>query len=602
MSSVLSDVVSHEDFDRALIADLRDRFLAEPNTDLSDVRPLVARSWFRSKAAGVRAEQDNAFYLEGRVDVPTLLAAEPHLRQLDGVLEDMGGFVSLTAPNGALIRPDFLRQVDAYDEGYCLLEESCGSNGEGLAIEEGRAVWLAPEEHFREDMRGNWCFASLVRDPINNRVRAVIGLTLPAHRVTGLEPSSTLLMLEGVTARIERAIEDRMASKERALLSEYLSVSRRRGNTAVIAMDGKNTLMNSLASQTFRDDDYSVLEGYARDAIRSGESNNIPAVLSGDRMMTLEVSPVRLTPSKFAAVVVVRPETSSRQEAHRTSQSQRLGSIRTGHSPHVNLLKSMLHGISPEFQSTLGVAAEVIASRRSCLLLGEQGSGKSRLASAISSCLEVKSLTLRLSDGKFEPSLEELASDEYEECRVLILEDAENLSARQAQALIELFDRANQPQFIIAATRVSGGVSHLAERLDLAEISITPLRNRREDIAPLAHAIAAEAGSKQLSSAFLKTLVNADWPRNTEQLRALVLSSIERSRGDEITTDDLPGGFHRVISSGRLTRLEDAELSEIRGALQEAKGNRRQAAEILQIGRSTLYRRMDYFRSRGFEL
>lgn len=602
MISVVQDPASQDHFDRTIIADLRDRFLTEPETDLKNVRPVVARSWFRSKAAGVKAERDNAFYLEGRVDEPTLLAAEPFLRQLDGVVEEMGGFVSLTAPNGALMRPDFLRKVDAFEEGYCLLEESCGSNGEGLAIEEGRAVWLAPEEHFREDMRGNWCFASLVRDPIHNRVRAVIGLTLPAHRVIGLEPSSTLLMLEGVTTRIERAMEDRMASRERALLSEYLSVSRRRGNTAVIAMDGKNTLMNSRAAETLRDDDYSVLESYARDALRSGQSSNIPVVLSGDRLMTLEVTPVRLAPSKFAAVLVVRAETSPRPEFRSEGQSRRPGGSPAALSPLLDSLKSMLHGVSPEFQSALESAAEVIVSRRSCLLIGERGSGKSRLASAMSSCLEARSLVLKVRDGKFDTSLEALDTGDHPEGRVLIIEDAENLSAQQAQTLIGLYEGGALPQFIIETTRVSGGVSHLVEHLDLAEISITPLRNRREDIAPLAHAIANEAGSKPLSPAFLKTLVNAEWPRNIEQLRALVLSSIERSRGDEITTDDLPIGFHRVISSGRLTRLEDAELSEIRGALQESKGNRRQAAEILQIGRSTLYRRMDYFRSRGFEL
>ena len=69
-----------------------------------------------------------------------------------------------------------------------------------------------------------------------------------------------------------------------------------------------------------------------------------------------------------------------------------------------------------------------------------------------------------------------------------------------------------------------------------------------------------------------------------------------------MTVEDLPQGFHRVLTKGRISRLEDAELSELRSALQEAGGNRSLAAEALQIGRSTLYRRMDYFRSRGFDL
>nr|WP_255498885.1 MULTISPECIES: helix-turn-helix domain-containing protein [unclassified Leucobacter] len=66
--------------------------------------------------------------------------------------------------------------------------------------------------------------------------------------------------------------------------------------------------------------------------------------------------------------------------------------------------------------------------------------------------------------------------------------------------------------------------------------------------------------------------------------------------------DDLPISFQRVVSTGRLSRLEEAEYSELRSALREAKGNRRLAASMLQIGRSTLYRRMDFFRSRGLDL
>jgi sigma-54 dependent transcriptional regulator, acetoin dehydrogenase operon transcriptional activator AcoR len=90
--------------------------------------------------------------------------------------------VNLGAPSG-VIAPGFLRDFEGFPAGYSLLEENCGSNGEGLALEEGRSGWLAPEEHFREDMRGNWCFASLIKDPIHSRVRAVVGLTFPATRV-----------------------------------------------------------------------------------------------------------------------------------------------------------------------------------------------------------------------------------------------------------------------------------------------------------------------------------------------------------------------------------------------------------------------------------
>jgi transcriptional regulator with PAS, ATPase and Fis domain len=53
------------------------------------------------------------------------------------------------------------------------------------------------------------------------------------------------------------------------------------------------------------------------------------------------------------------------------------------------------------------------------------------------------------------------------------------------------------------------------------------------------------------------------------------------------------------MARGSLSRLEEVELHELRAALDEAGGNRKLAADILQIGRSTLYRRLDLYRRRG---
>ncbi|MGO4432583.1 dynein regulation protein LC7, partial [Paenarthrobacter sp. RAF9] len=61
---------------------VRELFLMQPHTDLSGIRPMVARSWYRSRAAGVDAFADRGFYDEGRVDEYTIAAAGPHLQKL----------------------------------------------------------------------------------------------------------------------------------------------------------------------------------------------------------------------------------------------------------------------------------------------------------------------------------------------------------------------------------------------------------------------------------------------------------------------------------------------------------------------------------------
>ncbi|WP_223864363.1 MULTISPECIES: sigma-54-dependent Fis family transcriptional regulator [unclassified Streptomyces] len=594
------------------MAEIRDLFLSRATDDLSALRPVVARSWRRSRAAGVDSQADRGFIDEGRVDERTMLIAEPHLRKLDEVAEDIGGHVSLSSPNGALVQPPFLREDVDFPQGYSLLEASCGSNGEGVALEEGRGVWLSPEEHFREDMRCNWCFASLIRDPFHNRVRAVVGLTLPAARVERLDPSSTLLMLEGVTSRIEREIETRMSSRERTLLREYLTISRRRGKAAVVVTDGKHSLMNSAATASLEGSDLSVVTSYAKSVMSSGHGTNVEVMLAGFGPASIEVSPVELSASGFGAVAVVRPlarrgrtldaPTVSRQDAPTVSRQDAPTVSRLDASSPSDQLLERLDGQSISLQRAVDSARTAVEQRRSVAIIGEPGSGKTRLAEAIA---DVHGDVIRVDarDADVSTRIDEVrehADTEFEP--VLFIAHADELSPMDSRDVAARLRGGARRTVIFTAASVTDATRAIADAGGALEITLAPLRRRREDIPLLAHAIAREIGDRRLSRRLVATLTNSDWPGNIAQLRQVVSDAVERSRGIEVCDEDLPESFHRMLTKGRLSRLEDAELVEIRGALREAKGNRRLAAEILEIGRSTFYRRMDYFRSRGFDL
>lgn len=578
-------------------AEIRDLFLSRATDDLSGLRPVIARSWRRSRAAGVDSQADRGYVDEGRVDERTMLLAEPHLRKLDEVAEDVGGHVSLSSPNGVLVQPPFLREDVDFPLGYSLLEASCGSNGEGVALEEGRAVWLSPEEHFREDMRVNWCFASLIRDPFHNRVRAVVGLTLPAARVRELDPSSTLLMLEGVTSRIEREIETRMSSRERTLLREYLTVSRRRGKAAVVVTDGKHSIMNSAATASLEGADLSVVNGYAKSVMSSGHGTNVDVMLAGFGPASIEVMPVDLSASGFGAVAVVRPH------AARRSRTLDAPTVSQHHaSSSADQLLGRLDGQSLSLQQAIASARTAAEQRRSVAIIGEPGSGKTRLAEAIA---DVRGDVIRIDARATDPGTRIDEAREHADTEsepVLFIAHADELSPMDCRDVAAQLRGGVWHTVIFTAASVTDATRAISDAGGALEIALAPLRRRREDIPLLAHAIASEIGDRRLSRKLVGTLTNSDWPGNIAQLRQVVSDAVERSRGIEVSDDDLPEGFHRMLTRGRLSRLEDAELAEIRGALREAKGNRRLAAEILEIGRSTFYRRMDYFRSRGFDL
>ncbi len=575
------------------VTEIRELFLSHATDDLSRLRPVVARSWQRSRAAGVDAQVDRGYHDEGRVDERTILAAEPHLRKLDDVAADIGGHVSLSSPNGVLVNPGFLRGDADFPPGYSLLEASCGSNGEGVALEEGRGVWLAPEEHFREDMRGNWCFASLVRDPFHNRVRAVVGLTLPAAKVQGLEPSSTLLTLEGIASRIERDLETRMSSRERTLLREYLTVSRRRGKAAVFVTDGKHSFMNAAATSSLDGADLSVLTGYATGVMSSGQGSSVEVMLTGFGPASIEVSPVELPGAGFGAVAVVRPQLVRRARMHGDPVVSA-----PEISSSADQLPQGIDGQSMSLRQTVSSARTAVEQRRSVAVLGEPGSGKARLVEAIAGTLDGV-IRVDARDANASARIREAIAGPGS---VFCIAHADELKLSDARDVAARLRGSARDTAIITAANGTDAVRVIADAGGALEVVLAPLRRRREDIPLLARAIAKENGDRRLSRKLVATLTNSDWPGNTAQLRQVVSDAVRRSRGIEVGENDLPEDFHRLLTKGRLSRLEDAELVEIRSALREANGNRRLAAEILEIGRSTFYRRMDYFRNRGFDL
>ena len=155
---------------------------------------------------------------------------------------------------------------------------------------------------------------------------------------------------------------------------------------------------------------------------------------------------------------------------------------------------------------------------------------------------------------------------------------------------------------IVAATNVDlrAAVAHgrfrddLYYRLRVVPIEIPPLRERREDIEPLARALLARVGARQgrslrLSPDAMRVLLNHDWPGNARELENALEYSVAVSRGQTILPDDLPD-LSPPEPAAAVTSPIDA--SELRSALEAAHWRRSDAARALGISRSTLWRKM----------
>ncbi len=143
-------------------------------------------------------------------------------------------------------------------------------------------------------------------------------------------------------------------------------------------------------------------------------------------------------------------------------------------------------------------------------------------------------------------------------------------------------------------------------RLNVVNIHIPPLRERKEDIALLAAAFLrefAQENGKHLEGIDAKArlaLYNYSWPGNVRQLRNSIESAVVLGKGTSITVEDLPPNI-RGDAGGDLLRLPvgaslvDVEKEVIRSTLAREGGNKSRTAEILGIGRKTLHRKIEEY-------
>ncbi len=144
-------------------------------------------------------------------------------------------------------------------------------------------------------------------------------------------------------------------------------------------------------------------------------------------------------------------------------------------------------------------------------------------------------------------------------------------------------------------------------RLNVVNIHIPPLRERKEDIPLLATSFIREFSQENekavegIDSKARAALYNHTWPGNVRELRNCIESAVVLSKGNIITVDDLPPtirteGEQDYIRVAMGSTLAEAEQEIIRSTLSFNNGNKSKTAETLGIGRKTLHRKIAEYR------
>ncbi|TYP93744.1 DNA-binding transcriptional response regulator, NtrC family, contains REC, AAA-type ATPase, and a Fis-type DNA-binding domains [Fodinibius salinus] len=136
-------------------------------------------------------------------------------------------------------------------------------------------------------------------------------------------------------------------------------------------------------------------------------------------------------------------------------------------------------------------------------------------------------------------------------------------------------------------------------RLAGFEIDIPPLRDRKSDIPLLANFFLKRLNERvrRIDDEAMNLLLSYSWQGNIRELKNIIERSAILAEGDAIIPELLPPEFHGDSSfkSGNPNSLKEMERIHIQRVLEQAEGNKTKAAEMLEIGTSTLYRKIDEY-------
>jgi DNA-binding NtrC family response regulator len=139
-------------------------------------------------------------------------------------------------------------------------------------------------------------------------------------------------------------------------------------------------------------------------------------------------------------------------------------------------------------------------------------------------------------------------------------------------------------------------------RLSQITLEVPPLRERRDDILPLASAFLERYGSQSgrsfegFTERARQALRQFDWPGNVRQLQNEIQRAVLMAQGTWVDRDDLTIAPHPAVAEPELGLLEVMERKSMIQALQATQGNVAEAARRLHMGRQTFQLKMKAYR------
>lgn len=317
--------------------------------------------------------------------------------------------------------------------------------------------------------------------------------------------------------------------------------------------------------------------------------------------------------------------------------------------------RSAIVRVAPDVEEPLGIVAKSPAMRKlvdlarrlakvdsTVLITGESGSGKERIARLVhEESTRVAGPFIAVNCGAITETL--LESELFGHARgaftgatqdrpglfeaanmgTLLLDEVGEVSPgmqvkllralqeREIRRVGETRNRRVDVRILAATNRdLADGVASGAFRQDLyyrlkvVELHVPPLRERRDDVLPLARVLLADSALRMkrkisgLAPGAAEQLLRYGWPGNVRELENAMERAVALARGSRVEVEDLADDVRRqafprpVVDPGTVRPLEEVEKEYILAVLALNGGNQTHTAEQLRIGAATLYRRL----------
>jgi transcriptional regulator of acetoin/glycerol metabolism len=617
-----------------------ERFLTGEPFVPPPARNFLVSSWLRSRDFGIdptaRAAPivSDAGKLEAlrRQHRELINATHSIYQEAAELLEDTGSILLLTTSEGVVLRAVGDHQtLDAgqrihLTEGGDWRESAIGTNGIGTTLATGRPAQVHAAEHFCEGIKSWTCAAAPVLHPVSGEVLGVVDISGPPS--TYQRTNMTLAI--SIARQIEMLLTERAAEERTRLLEACLERLTSSDSAGLLTVDRDGRLVHR--------------SGGVPLALRLGQRlPGLPANLPLERwpehlppgLRAEWFSPIIVGGRAIGAMVVIpsrpRPAAGTIRGTSLHSEAD------PGRSSFACII-----GTSPAIRSAVERARQLAEKRVPVLIEGETGVGKELFARAIHGTAASPFIVYNCGAAPKELIASELFGHvrgaytgatadgragrfELAHSGTLCLDEIGEMPLEAQTLLLRALEEGivyrlgdTQPRRtdvrVLALTNrsladeVEAGRFRrdLYYRIAVTRVSIPPLRERDGDVALLVEHLNSELArrhglmKRHFGPAALEVLAAHSWPGNVRELRNCIESLLLLSKEPEVSEAEVrtalppaeaPAAQHPVTPPMRGSSLVEMERGAILGAVRRARGNLAQAARLLGISRSTLYRK-----------